>query len=154
MPIAPTPASRKKRAAAFVRRIGVRMQEADAERRNAGVAEEARGGANAVLVERAQLLAEEIKSPVDFADVAQRHDALRLHPEIRIAVALGHGLPSDLQNMAEALRDDEAEAGDLALQQRVGRDRRPVRQHGKIVDAGAALAENGVDAADQCESRV
>ena len=103
-----------------------------------GCAEEPRGGAHAVLVERPQFLAEKIQPAADLADIAQRHDALRLHPEIRIAVALGYRLTGDFENMPEAVGDDQAEAGDLALQERVGRDRRAVRQHREIVDAGAA----------------
>ncbi len=118
------------------------------------VAEKARGGAHARLVERPQLLAEEIEPPADLADVAKRHDPFRLHPEIRIAVALRHRLAGDFQDMAEAFGDDQAEAGDLALQQRVGRDRGAVRQHRQIVDAGAAFAEDGMHAAHQRNRRI
>ena len=141
--------------AALVRRIGVGVQEDKCRPRvMPACAEELRGGAHAFLVERPQLLAEKIQPAADLADIAQRHDALRLHPEIGIAVALRHRLPGDLENVAEAVGDDQAEAGDLALQQRVGRDRRAVREHGKIVDAGAPFAENGMDAAHQRNGRI
>ena len=132
-----------------MRRIGIGMDEADADDVDAGGAEVARGGAHAVLVQRTQLLAEEVEPAADFADMAQRHDALGLHPEIRIAVALGHGLAGDFEDMAEARGDDQAEAFDLALQQRVGRDRGAVRQHAEIVDACVPFAEDGVNAAHQ-----
>ena len=130
------------------------MDQADADRADAGIAEEARGGAHRLLIERAELLAEEVEAAADFAHVAQRHDALRLHPEIGIAVALRHGLAGDFQDMAETVGDDQAESGDLALQQRIGRDRRAVRQHRQIVDAGAPLAEDGMNAAHQSDRGV
>ena len=140
--------------ASFMRGVGVGVHEAYADRGNALGAKEARGGAHARLVERPQLGAEEIEAAADLAHIAQRHQALGLHPEIRIAVALGHRLAGDLENVAEAFGDDEAETGDLVLQQRIGRDRRAVREHGEIVDAGAALAENGLDAAHERHRRV
>ena len=87
-----------------MRRVGVRMDEANADRGDARVAKEARGGADAFLVEWPQFFAKEIETPADFAHVAQRHDALRLHPEIGIAVALGHRLTGDFEDMSEARR--------------------------------------------------
>ena len=72
------------------------------------VTKESCGGAHAGLVERPQLLAEEIEPAADLADITQRHDALRLHPEIGVAIALRHRLAGDFQDMAEALGDDQA----------------------------------------------
>ena len=92
--------------------------------------------AHAVLVERAQFLAAEIQPAAGLAHAVERHDALRLHPEIRIAVALRHRLAGDLEDVAEALGDDQAERVDLALQQRVGRDRGAVRQAGDVARLG------------------
>ena len=140
--------------AALVRRVGVGVQETDADRGDALLAEEARRGADARLVERPQLLAEEIEPPADLADIAKRHDAFRLHPEIRVAVALGYRLTGDFEDVAEALGDDQAETGDLALQQRVGRDGGAVRQHGQIVDARAPFAEDRMHAAHQRNRRI
>ena len=99
---------------------------------------------NARFIERPQFPPEKIQPATDLTDKAQRHDALRLHPEIRIAVTLRHRLPRDFQNMPEAVGDDQAEACDLALQQRVGCNRGAVGQHRQIVDAGAAFTEDGV----------
>ena len=132
-----------------MRRIGVSVHQAYADRADAGLAKIARRFAHARFVERPQLGAEKIEAAADLADMAKRHDALRLHPEIRIAVAFGHRLAGDLENVAEAFRDDEPEAADLALKERIGRDRGAVRQHAEIVDARAGLAENGMHAAHQ-----
>ena len=140
--------------AALVRRLGIRMDQTNADRVDAGLAEKARRGAHAVFVERAQLFAQEVQPAADLADVTQRHDAVGLHPEIRIAVALGHRLARDLENVPEPFGDDQPETRDLALQQRIGRDRRAVRQHGEIVDARAPFAENRVNAAHQSHRRI
>ena len=99
------------------------MHQADADGADALRAEELRGRAHALLVERAQLLPAEIEPAADLADELQRHDAVGLHPEIGIAVALRHRLAGDLEDVAEARGDDQAERIDLALQQRVGGDR-------------------------------
>ena len=140
--------------AALVRGVGIRVDQANADRADAGIAKGSRGGAHRLLIERAELLAEEVEAAADFADVAQWHDALRLHPEIGIAVAFRHGLAGNFQDMAETVGDDQAETGDLALQQRIGRDRRAVRQHRQIVDAGAPLTEDGMNAPHQRDRRV
>ena len=140
--------------AALVRRIGVGMQQTDTDRLDALLAKEPRRGARASFVERAQLAAEEIEPAADLAHVAQRHDALRLHPEIRIAVALGHRLAGDFQDVAEAFGDDEAEPGDLSLQQRIGCDRRAVRKPGEVIQRGAAGIENGLDAANETDGGI
>ena len=95
-------------------------------------AEEARGEPGAPLVERPELRAAEVEPPADLAHELHRHDALGLHPEVRVAVALGHRLARDLEEMPEALGDDEAERLDLALEQRVGRHGRAVRQAGEV----------------------
>ena len=73
---------------------------------------------------------------------SQRHDALGLHPEIGIAVALGHRLAGDLQDVPEARGDDQAERADLALQQRIGGDRRAVGEAGDVVRRAAGCVED------------
>ena len=130
------------------------MDQTNADRVDAGVAEKASRRTHARFVERAQLFAQEVQPPADFAHVAQRHDAIGLHPEIRIAVALRHRLPRDLENVPEPLGDDQPETRDLALQQRIGRDRRAVRQHGEIVDARAPFAQDRVNPAHQSHRRI
>ncbi len=122
--------------------------------RDAAVAEEARRFANACLVERPKFVAAEIQPAADFAHQSQRHDPLGLHPEIGIAVALGHGLPGDLENMAEACGDDEAERIDPALQQRVGRNRRAVGEPRHVGDAGPHVGENLMHAANEADRGV
>ena len=134
--------------------VGVGMQQTDADGIDARFAKEPRRGADALLVERPQLFAEEVEAAACLPHIAQRDDALRLHPEIRIAVALGHRLAGDFQDMTKAVGDDQAKSGNLALQERIGRDRRAMRQHGELVDAGAPFAEDRMDAANQRNGRI
>ena len=101
------------------------------------------------LVERAKLLAAEIQPPAGLAHETQRHDAVGLHPEVRVAVALGHRLTRDLQNVPEALGNDQPERVDLALQQRIGRNRRAVRQAYDAAGNCRRPVEDGADAAHQ-----
>ena len=72
----------------------------------------------------------------------ERHDAFGLHPEIGIAVTFGHRLARDLQDVAKACGDDQPEPADLALQQRVGGNRRAVRQADDAVGGGAGRCQN------------
>src|SRR5215831_8781604 len=104
---------------ASVRGIGVGMHQANADGAQALAPKELGGGVRACLVERPQFLTLVIEASADLTHEAQRHDALRLHPEIGVAVALRHRLAGDFQDVAEALGDDQAEGVDLALQQRV-----------------------------------
>ena len=117
-------------------------------------AEEPRGGAHVGFVERAQLLAAEVQASADLAHEVKRHDAIRLHPEIGVAVALGHGLPRDLEDVPEARGDDQAERADLALQQRVGGDGGAVGEAGDVVRRAAGFGEDRVDAAHQADGGI
>jgi hypothetical protein len=128
------------------------MEQTNANRNDALVAKESRCVAHRLFIERPQFLSKKIQPATHFAYVAQWYDALRLHPEIRISVALRHSLSGDLENMAKALGDDQAKAGDLALQERVGRDGRAVRKAGKIVKR--CVTENRFDAVHQSDRRV
>ena len=130
------------------------MDQANADGLDALLAEILRRCANARLVERPDFLAEEIHAAADFAHMAQRHDPFRFHPEIGIAVALRHRLACDLEDMAEAFGDDEAETGDFALQQRVGGNRGAMRQAGEVVNRRAAGGENFLHAAYQSNRRI
>jgi hypothetical protein len=47
-------------------------------------------------------------------------DARRLHPEVAVAVAVGHALAGDLEQVLEPLGGDEADAADVAREQLVG----------------------------------
>src|SRR5258708_25389015 len=104
------------------------MEEADAARADALPAEELRGGVHARLVQRANFLAAEIQAPADLAHEMERHDALRLHPEIGIAVAHGYRLAGVLQKIAETPGDDQSEPADRTLQQRTRGNRPAVGQ--------------------------
>ncbi len=119
--------------APLVRGIGIGMHQAHAHGTDAVAAEGLRGATHARLVERPQLLAAEVQAAADLAHIAQRHDALGLHPEIRIAVAFRHRLPRDLQDVPEALRHDQPQRADLPLQQRVGGDRRAVGETRDVI---------------------
>ena len=63
----------------------------------------------------------------NLAHAVERHDPLRLHPEVGVPVALGHALPRDLEDVPEPLGRHQRETVEPLLQERVGRDRRPVR---------------------------
>ena len=102
--------------------VGVGVQEADADRGDALVAEPPRRPRRRPLVEGAHLLAAEVESAPDGFDPVGGHDARRLDPEVGVAVAVGHALPGDLQDELVALGGDEAELADLALEQLVGGD--------------------------------
>src|SRR5215211_2903776 len=103
--------------APLMRRLGIRVQQAHTDRLDLVVAEESRGCAHACFVEWAQLPPEKVEASADLAHEPQRHDAVRLHPEIRVAVALRHGLAGDLQDVAESLRNDQSEASHFTLEQ-------------------------------------
>src|SRR5437879_986901 len=86
-----------------------------------------RGFAHAHLIKRTQFVAAKIEPAAGLADELQWHDSIGLDPKIRIAVALRHRLPRDLEDMPETRVDDQTERIDLALQQCVGRNRGAVR---------------------------
>ncbi len=135
--------------AALVTVARIRVDEANADGADAPLAEEARREPGAPLVERRELRTAEVEPAADLAHELDRDDALGLHPEVRVAVALGHRLARDLEEVPEACGDDEAERVDLALQQRVGRDRRAVRQAGEVRRRAPGLAEDAGDALDE-----
>jgi hypothetical protein len=122
---------------ALMRVVGVGMQQADADRLDLMELEEPSGVAHARLVERPQLFALEIQAAADLTGILQRHQPVRLHPEIGIAIALRHRLTRDFEDMAEALGDDQAERTNIALQEGVGGDGRAVGQPEHIGRAGA-----------------
>src|SRR3989304_1403235 len=61
----------------------------------------------------------------------------RLRVRLAQPVEVGAGLPAEVEEVLEAGRRDERGAGALALEERVRRDRRPVRE------ASAPLAAHG-----------
>src|SRR5262249_58598789 len=94
--------------------MGIGVKEADADRADTLAGEEMRGGQPARLVQRANFLAAKTQAPADLAHEMERHDALRLHPEIGIAVAHGYRLAGNFQEMAEAGRDEPTKPPDWA----------------------------------------
>jgi len=126
----------------LVRRIGVGMQEADAHRVDPAVAEPPRHLDRTVLVERPQLVAPEVHPAGNRAYEVGWDDAIRLHPEVRVAVAVGHRLPGDLENELVTLVGDEAECVDLAFEQLVGRDGGAVADCGQCVSTQAEPVED------------
>ncbi len=113
--------------------VGVGVEEADADRADALVPEPAGRGARALLVEGPHLGAGEVEPALDPAHQVARHDPVRLHPEVGVAIAVRHALPGDLEHRLIAGGGDVAERVDLALEQLVGRDRRAVRHRGHVV---------------------
>src|SRR5215470_13073711 len=96
----------------------------------------------------------EVQPSADFADEMERHDALRLHPEVRIAVTFRHGLTRDLQEMAEACGDDEAESADWTLQQRVCGNGCAVGEAGDLGRRLVDCVEDLAHAANEADSRI
>ena len=76
--------------------IGIGVHEADADRTHTVAAEEMRSRPRARFVQRPDLLTAKVQPPSDFSHQMERHNALRLHPEIGVAVAFGHRLTGDL----------------------------------------------------------
>ena len=123
--------------------IRVRVDEADADVRDPVPHEPPRDLDGHRLVERAHDAARDVESLRHLAHVMERHDPLRLHPEIGIAVALRDRLPRDLEDVTEPLRGDETESRELLVKQRVGCDGRAVRdgRHGSAAGEVEDLAD-------------
>ena len=108
-----------------------------------------------VLVEGADLVALEVEPAADGADQVGRDDARRLHPEVGVAVAVGHGLAGDLEDELVALGGDEAELLDLALEQLVGGDGGAVaRRRSTSAPSAPMQVEHLVDAGEEAVGRV
>ncbi len=129
--------------------VGVGVQEADADRRYPPVAEPPSHFDGPGLVEGPDLVALEIEATTDRLDEVCGHDARRLDPEVRVAVAIRHRLPGDLEDELIALGRDEAEPLDLALEQLVRRDGGAVRDRGDILTGRAHEVEDLADAVDE-----
>ena len=129
--------------------VGVGVQEAHADRRDAAVLEPAGDRDGTFLVEGADLVALEVEPAPDRLDVVGRHDAGGLDPEVGVAVAVGDGLAGDLEDELVALRRDEAERLDLALEELVRRDGRAVRDGADVVTARVHEVEDLADAGEE-----
>ena len=142
------------RDAPLVRGIGIGVDQADADRAHALPRKNCAAARTLASSSGRSSCAAEIEPAAHLAHEMQRHDALRLHPEIGIAVALRHRLAGDLQDMPEACGDDQPEPADLALQQRVGGDRGAVGEAGDVVGRAAGRLEDRLDAAHQPDRRI
>jgi hypothetical protein len=140
--------------APLVRGVHVGVQQADADRADALLAEPSRDLPRAVLVEPADHRARAVEPLVDLLHEVQRHDALGLDPEVRVAVAVGHALTADLEHGAKAGRGDEAEAGEVVFEQRVGRHGRSVRDVADRLRGSARQPERPLDRAQERHRRV
>ncbi len=133
----------------LVRGVGVGVQQADADRGDAVVAEPAGLGHDRLLVQRPQDRAGRVEPLGHLPDQVEGHDAVGLHPEVRVAVAVGHALATDLQQVPEAGRRQEPQPGDLALEQRVGGDGRAVQHGPHLAPAGAGGGQRLVGAGQE-----
>ena len=141
----------------LVRGIGVRVHQAHTQRADPLVAEPARDRARTVLVERADLVAGVGEPAPDRLHQVAGHDPVGLHPEVGVAVAVGHRLAGDLEDELVALRGDEPDRVDLALEQLVGGHRGAVADRTDRVPAAgrqSQQAEHLVDAGQEAVGRI
>ena len=138
----------------LVHRIGVAVEEAHADRREAFLSAPAGHLDRRRLVELPQDLAPVAHALGNLAHSLDRHDPLRLHPEVGVPVALGDALPRDLENVPEPLGRHQPEAVEPLLEERVGGDRRPVRDRRHCARRRAGEAEDLPDPLQHGERRV
>ena len=138
----------------LVRVVGVGVEEADADRRDALAAEPAGRGDGPLLVEGVHLPPLEVHPPSDGAHTVGRHDARGLDPEVGVPVSVGHGLPRDLEDELVALGRDEAELLDLALEELVRGDGGAVADRAEVGARGAEHVEDLLDPGDETVSGV
>src|SRR6476646_7913193 len=112
--------------AQLMRRVGIGVHEADTNRVDAALGEEASGGNGLYIVEGLELDAGVVESAADGAHQVGRDNALRLDPEVAVPVPVRHRLAGDLQHELVAVGGDEAETRDTLFEQLVGGDGRAV----------------------------
>ncbi len=128
--------------ALLVLRVDVRVEQADGDRLDLLAPKDRGRRAHGVVLERSQHLA---GRPEPFGDghrAVARHERLRLL-ELRV-VQGGPHLAGDLEQVAEPLGRDEAATCDLALDDRVGRDRRRVDDEPDLRRGDAAVLEGAI----------
>ena len=128
--------------AAFMRVVGVGMQQADADGANAARAEITRGFVHAGLIERAQFKSAKIQPAAGLTD------ELAVEERCRVLTAR---LTRDLEDVPETGVNDQAERIDLALQQRVGGNRGAVGKARNMVGGGARTGENLLHTTQQAD---
>ncbi|CCH75540.1 hypothetical protein BN11_80003 [Nostocoides australiense Ben110] len=134
--------------------LGIRVQEAHADRGDALVLEPPGDLTGALGVERADLVAVEVEAAADGLDEVGRDDARGLDPEVGVAVAVRHRLSGDLEDELVALGGDEPERLDLAFEQFVRRDRGAVADGGDVLAARAHLLQDLRHPVDESVGRI
>ncbi len=138
----------------LVRRVGVGVQEAHADRVDAAVAEPPGDPDRLLGVERADLLAPVVQPLFDGLHQVDGHDAGRLDPEVRIAVPVWHALPGDLQHELVPLGGDEAQPAHLTGEELVGGDRGAVADRLHARSGPAELVEDLAHTSQEALGRV
>ena len=136
----------------LVRRVDVRVEQADRDRLHALAAKQRRSVANRVVVERGEHLARRAE-PLDHADRAVARDERHRLLELRVVERRPH-LARDLEQVAEPVGRDEAAARDLALDDRVRRDRRRVEDEADLRRGRLAVGERPLDRVHEALGRV
>ena len=140
--------------AQLVRRVGVGVQEADTDRVDAALGEEASRGNGLCLVERLELGAGVVESAANGAHQVGRDDAVRLDPEVAVPISVRHRLPGDLQHELVAVGGDETEARDPPFEQLVGGNSRAVADRRDDALIGLDHPEHLHDAKEESLSRI
>ena len=109
--------------APLVRRIGVGVQQANRNSRDAEVHKVLHRLDHTRLVQGFEHRSVVAQTLPDFAHEMQGNEARRFDPEERIAVAVGNRLARDLDDVAEPRGHEQAEALEAVLQNGVGRRR-------------------------------
>jgi hypothetical protein len=138
----------------LVARIGVGVQQADADRRDATFPEEVRGRHRRLFVQRANLGAGVVEPPTYRAHQVGRNDPVGLHPEVAVAVTVRHGLPGDLEHELVPLGGDEPQPVDLAFEQLVRGDRCAVTDRGYRAGFGVQHREHPGHPGDHAVGRI
>src|SRR6476469_4918989 len=95
--------------AQLMRRVGIGVQEADTNRVDAALGEEASGGNGLYVVEGLELDAGGGESAADGAHQVGRDNAVGLDPEVAVPVPVRHRLAGALQHEVVAVGGDETE---------------------------------------------
>ena len=135
-------------------RVRVGMHQADADGAQPLLPHRAGGFSNGAFVEGLQFRALEVQPSGDLANMMQRDEAVRFHPEIGVAIAIGHRLAGDLEDVAEPFGDNQPKAFNLALEKCVGRDGRAMADNPDIGRIAPGNVEHIMYALDQAHGRV
>ena len=112
--------------AAFVRRVGVTVQEHHGDGGDPALLQRARSGVHGGLVKRLELVAVGFQAAADLENQLRWHGTFRLHPGEQAGTAW-YVLAPDLEHVLEARSRDQRGFGALALEDQVGRHRRAVQ---------------------------